>query len=1576
MAAIYKNSSIPDRIGTNGAKENSTWTYQFSATAFVDPEGLTISYTAEYESSVGVWSALPAWLTFDGPNRTFTITKQTGVIGTYNIRVTATDTEGFTASDEFLVEVVANNAPVLNEPLTDQVGYYGTNAPAFYYQIPITAITDPDGDDLTRSAYVIVNGIETALADVIPSISFSSGSRKFSGYPTEAEAGTYTIRVKYDDGMASVSDEFELLIRVYNQPVVTNYTPEGIYAYPTKGFSWSIPSNLFTDPEGVTLTHNIVLNDGFDSPLPAWLTWNSTEKRIYGTPAAGDVAVLDLKITASDGENVAIATLQLTVQTYQAPVFGNDGSYWNPFLGQKTALILNHEFFVSPTNEPLTFNVGDLPSWCSYNSTTRRLNGIPTDFKLPNTDSGLIAITNVATFAGSGTVFTFKINGIVNTITEGTDFVSDAASAINTATNLAAAFEAKVGMTGFADSNTVSFGREATYTIADFEVNQEVGMVLVNVIGLISVTASDPYETSTPESLYLYLYTNNHAPTLSNPIPNQYVRQDQTLNFTVPANTFTTNYTLGYRAVLMTPEGYEKPLPGWISFNTTTGTFTGNPEDLEGLKTKTFQIAVMGVAKDSYYLEPIGETPALFYLTLGSNDNTGQAMAKTDAECKMVIYIHPTGTTLPANIVTASRIELNFLQTDNLNIDFSAYNVLPGDTIGLDTQNGTIAGNRFRFNNIEGLPGNPIYITNVNGFAKWSGWTSFLWKMEACNNVVFAGQGTYADPCGIKLHSLENPSGGGAGAAVQYNINCHNNVEFAWMHVPESSFAGFSVKNNLTETEGQIGAPDPAFPERDNMDGVRIQYCLVENTDGEAIYLGNGFYEGKAFTSGTKYAHTIKNVRVHDNVAFNVGWDGYQIKNVVENGKYYNNYVLYTGLRTAGGQNEGVNIGDGFTGEFYNNWIQFGRNTALRLDASGNCNIHHNVFIGYEDTTSGFETAIYGARRGRTDDPTLANLPGSSQYAAVYNNTFVNINAGSQLVKISLAVDNIYIKNNLFITSNSRVIKIDSAGEESNNLVYGSKDSPKFRDYANYDFRPKSTSPLLGAGTDMSAYGVTADYNGNAINWLSPHVGAFVDGGINWYRTDRMQALYLASEAPLAPSALVASVLSDTRIDLSWTDNSDNETKFIIERKVDGSTFSKIGEVSANVTTYSATGLVASTSYTFRVKSYNLSGESTYVEVAATTQAAPAVVPDAPTNLVLNANSDRDANISWTLNSTNESSIKVESYNGTVWSTLDTLSTGATTTTLYELTPSTQYTLRIVAVNAAGDSAPSNTLIFTTSTAQEVSTEGLYWAFDEGGVMYTGFNYTRALIPSIYLTKPNFHIFSDTSQKPLPTQKYQVGKKGDMRYTQDSVTRKITKMAFCVEDNVWAIVDFSTLGGGSGSTAWIDLTGSPADNVDLAPYIRGLFPYKKFRAPKVVHTGSIARTVLYSLTIPAGTIKANSVISIKPQIDVTNPSTLAVAFEVVVGGQTLLSHNSTTADSYSREQEVYIAEINAANNTKHRIATGTSSQEGALNSSLSKATIDWSVDQTLEMAGTLADIGDTIELTGAVVEIITDTDTL
>jgi hypothetical protein len=102
----------------------------------------------------------------------------------------------------------------------------------------------------------------------------------------------------------------------------------------------------------------------------------------------------------------------------------------------------------------------------------------------------------------------------------------------------------------------------------------------------------------------------------------------------------------------------------------------------------------------------------------------------------------------------------------------------------------------------------------------------------------------------------------------------------------------------------------------------------------------------------------------------------------------------------------------------------------------------------------------------------------------------------------------------------------------------------------------------------------------------------------------------LNTNAPVAPSLLIATPTPTGQIDLAWTDNSSNELGFKIERSVDGTIFAEIASVGAGVAT-TQDPLPPGPCY-YRVRAFNAAGNSSYSNPASATPA-----PAATTSITL-----------------------------------------------------------------------------------------------------------------------------------------------------------------------------------------------------------------------------------------------------------------------------------------------------------------------------------------------------------------------
>ncbi len=202
------------------------------------------------------------------------------------------------------------------------------------------------------------------------------------------------------------------------------------------------------------------------------------------------------------------------------------------------------------------------------------------------------------------------------------------------------------------------------------------------------------------------------------------------------------------------------------------------------------------------------------------------------------------------------------------------------------------------------------------------------------------------------------------------------------------------------------------------------------------------------------------------------------------------------------------------------------------------------------------------------------------------------------------------------------------------------------------------------------------------------------------------------TQAPTAPTNLSTTVMSSTQINLSWTASTDNVgvTGYRVERCQDAgcSNFESVGTPTG--TTFSNTGLNASTTYRYQVfaldAANNVSAASTMV--SATTQASlDTDPPTTPGTASATAASSTQITVSWGISTDHVGVTQylIERCQGLACLSFTQIAT--TTNLSYSntaLTPATNYAYRIRATDAAGNFSPySNTVTAATPYAGPVT---------------------------------------------------------------------------------------------------------------------------------------------------------------------------------------------------------------------------------------------------------------------------------
>jgi hypothetical protein len=185
---------------------------------------------------------------------------------------------------------------------------------------------------------------------------------------------------------------------------------------------------------------------------------------------------------------------------------------------------------------------------------------------------------------------------------------------------------------------------------------------------------------------------------------------------------------------------------------------------------------------------------------------------------------------------------------------------------------------------------------------------------------------------------------------------------------------------------------------------------------------------------------------------------------------------------------------------------------------------------------------------------------------------------------------------------------------------------------------------------------------------------------------------------PTAPTNLSAAAVTGTRIQVTWTDASSNESKYPVRRREknpDGSwtQYVKLAERPANSTSYTDTAAVPGKTYMYNVNVCNAVGcVAGPVSAAVTTPTIPA----APAGVAAAAVSATRVNVSWTDQSANEAAFKlwrrVSNGDGTwgAYVALPDAGTNATSAVDTSMPSGATYQYRVRACNAAGCSVGVN----------------------------------------------------------------------------------------------------------------------------------------------------------------------------------------------------------------------------------------------------------------------------------------------
>jgi len=220
-----------------------------------------------------------------------------------------------------------------------------------------------------------------------------------------------------------------------------------------------------------------------------------------------------------------------------------------------------------------------------------------------------------------------------------------------------------------------------------------------------------------------------------------------------------------------------------------------------------------------------------------------------------------------------------------------------------------------------------------------------------------------------------------------------------------------------------------------------------------------------------------------------------------------------------------------------------------------------------------------------------------------------------------------------------------------------------------------------------------------------------VNTSVPW-STEYSSIVSATTNLPSAPTALTVSRIDETKLNLSWTDNTSDETGFRIERCTGTgcTTFAEIGTVSANVKTYSDTGLSGSLTYRYRVRAYKTPAGGCAWDSGYTAIAVGITTVTAPSGLAATASNSQQINLSWTNNTVSETGYRIERCTGSSCTTfleIATVTGKATTWSDTTVAHNTTYRYQIRAMNGTVPWNSGYSNIATATTPAQAAPTGL-----------------------------------------------------------------------------------------------------------------------------------------------------------------------------------------------------------------------------------------------------------------------------
>ena len=466
---------------------------------------------------------------------------------------------GETISDDFIVEVTDNEGATETDTITVEIN--GVNdTPSISgtpnlnidedsaYSFSATVVEIDAGDTLT---YSIVN---------MPSwATLNATTGELSGTPENDDVGAHTgIVISVNDGTETVSlASFDIAVANTNDAptisgdAVTSVNEDSAYSFTAVG----------SDVDAGDIISYSITN------MPSWATFNVTTGELSGTPDNDDVNTyenIEISVTDEPSETATLEAFNIEViNTNDAPVISGVAG---TSIDEDSAYSFVPTASDVDTGDALTYSITEMPSWATFNATTGELSGTPENDDVGNHTGIIISVND-----GTETVSLASFDIAVANTNDAPTISGDAVTSVNE--DSAYSFTAVGSDVDAGDSITYSITNMpswATFNATTGELSGTPDNDDVNTYENIEISVADQSsETATLAAFDIEVVNTNDAPVISGTAGTS-IDEDSGYSFIPIASDVDTGDALRYVI---------ENMPGWASFNTSTGELSGTPEN-------------------------------------------------------------------------------------------------------------------------------------------------------------------------------------------------------------------------------------------------------------------------------------------------------------------------------------------------------------------------------------------------------------------------------------------------------------------------------------------------------------------------------------------------------------------------------------------------------------------------------------------------------------------------------------------------------------------------------------------------------------------------------------------------------------------------------------------------------------------------------------------------------------------------------------------------------------------------------------------------------------------------------------